>query len=149
MGLNELEPDVPQLLELVAPPPELVALIPEPIALFPEPVAPPPDLDALEPIVHLPEQWFQSLKLCASAQTTSIRSMTGYETPSSACTRRSDEIGADGFSSSSWPEQIMAAQGGGGGTRAAVAAAYERREGAAALMIRVRVSVVVMCHNED
>ncbi|KZV30099.1 hypothetical protein F511_44180 [Dorcoceras hygrometricum] len=41
--------------------------------------------------------------------------MTGYETPSSACTRSPDEIGADGFSSSSWPEQFPAARGGGGG----------------------------------
>ncbi|KZV31240.1 hypothetical protein F511_36453 [Dorcoceras hygrometricum] len=41
--------------------------------------------------------------------------MTGYETPSSACTRRPDEIGADGFSSSSWPEPFPAVQGGGGG----------------------------------
>ncbi|KZV41688.1 Leucine Rich Repeat family protein [Dorcoceras hygrometricum] len=65
---------------------------------------------------------------------TSIRSTTRCETPSSACTRRPDEIGADGFSSSSWPEQFSATQGGGGGggTRAAAAAAYERREGAAA-----------------
>ncbi|KZV43215.1 hypothetical protein F511_36350 [Dorcoceras hygrometricum] len=46
---------------------------------------------------------------------TSIRSMTGRETPSSACTRRPDEISVDGFSSSSWPEQIPAKQGGGGG----------------------------------
>ncbi|KZV30755.1 hypothetical protein F511_03733 [Dorcoceras hygrometricum] len=37
---------------------------------------------------------------------TSIRSTTRNETPSSACTRRPDEIGADGFSSSSWPEQF-------------------------------------------
>ncbi|KZV19274.1 hypothetical protein F511_37035 [Dorcoceras hygrometricum] len=56
--------------------------------------------------------------------------MTRYEIPSSACTRRPDEIGADGFSSSSWPEQIPAARGGDGGgaqgrrrrTRAAAAA---------------------------
>ncbi|KZV49601.1 hypothetical protein F511_28202 [Dorcoceras hygrometricum] len=41
--------------------------------------------------------------------------MTGRENPSSACTRRPDEISADGFSSSSWPEQIPAKQGGGGG----------------------------------
>ncbi|KZV26308.1 hypothetical protein F511_37313 [Dorcoceras hygrometricum] len=40
--------------------------------------------------------------------------MTRYETTSSACTRRPDEIGANGFSSSSWPEQIPAARGGGG-----------------------------------
>ncbi|KZV18731.1 hypothetical protein F511_36465 [Dorcoceras hygrometricum] len=39
--------------------------------------------------------------------------MTGYETPSSACTRRPDEISADGFSSSSWPEKIPANSGGG------------------------------------
>ncbi|KZV29246.1 hypothetical protein F511_35914 [Dorcoceras hygrometricum] len=45
----------------------------------------------------------------------SIRSTTGRETPSSACTTRPDEIGADGFSSSSWPEQIPAKRGGGGG----------------------------------
>ncbi|KZV36654.1 hypothetical protein F511_35419 [Dorcoceras hygrometricum] len=51
-------------------------------------------------------------------KTTSFRSTTGYETPSSACTRRPEEIGADGFSSSSWPEQIPTTQGGdGGGTR--------------------------------
>ncbi|KZV50295.1 hypothetical protein F511_37223 [Dorcoceras hygrometricum] len=54
-------------------------------------------------------------------QITSIRSKTGYETPSSACTRRPDEIGADGFFSSSWPEQVPAKEaaaactGGGGG----------------------------------
>ncbi|KZV25206.1 subtilisin-like protease [Dorcoceras hygrometricum] len=36
------------------------------------------------------------------------------ETPSSACTRRPDEIGADGFSSSSWPEQIPVTRSGGG-----------------------------------
>ncbi|KZT75551.1 hypothetical protein F511_47424 [Dorcoceras hygrometricum] len=56
----------------------------------------------------------------------SIRSTTGYETPSSACTRRPDEIGVDGFSSSSWPEQVPAKEaaaaaavctGGGGGVR--------------------------------
>ncbi|KZV58471.1 hypothetical protein F511_26515 [Dorcoceras hygrometricum] len=34
--------------------------------------------------------------------------MTGYETPSSACTRRPDEIGADGFSSKDWQEQFPA-----------------------------------------
>ncbi|KZV29847.1 hypothetical protein F511_33368 [Dorcoceras hygrometricum] len=46
-------------------------------------------------------------------KTTSIRSTTGYETPSSACTIRPDEIGVDGFSSSSWPEQIPATRSGG------------------------------------
>ncbi|KZT76369.1 hypothetical protein F511_46606 [Dorcoceras hygrometricum] len=48
----------------------------------------------------------------------SIRSTTGYETPSSAYSRRPDEISVDGFSSSSWPEQFPVTQGGGsGGTR--------------------------------
>ncbi|KZV58250.1 phospholipase D alpha 1 [Dorcoceras hygrometricum] len=39
--------------------------------------------------------------------------------PSSACTRRLDEICADGFSSSNWPERIPATRGGDGdgGTR--------------------------------
>ncbi|KZV49607.1 hypothetical protein F511_24424 [Dorcoceras hygrometricum] len=46
----------------------------------------------------------------------------GNETPSSACTRKPDEIGADGFSSSSWPEQIPARE-------AAAAAAFEERMG--------------------
>ncbi|KZV53668.1 TIR-NBS-LRR class disease resistance protein [Dorcoceras hygrometricum] len=36
----------------------------------------------------------------------SIRSTTGRETPSSACTRRPDEINADGNSSKIWPEQL-------------------------------------------
>ncbi|KZV06998.1 hypothetical protein F511_45519 [Dorcoceras hygrometricum] len=44
--------------------------------------------------------------------TTSIRSTTGYETSSSAYTRRPDEIGADGFSSKDWPEQFPANGGG-------------------------------------
>ncbi|KZV30852.1 hypothetical protein F511_30901 [Dorcoceras hygrometricum] len=56
-----------------------------------------------------------------------IRSTTGYETPSSPCTRRHYEICTDGFSSSNWPERIPAkrrrrAPGGGG-------EAYERRGG--------------------
>ncbi|KZV17941.1 hypothetical protein F511_10955 [Dorcoceras hygrometricum] len=33
-------------------------------------------------------------------------STTGRENPSSACTRRSDEISTDGFSLKSWPEQL-------------------------------------------
>ncbi|KZV41930.1 heat shock 70 kDa protein 17 [Dorcoceras hygrometricum] len=45
--------------------------------------------------------------------------MAGYETPLSACTRRPDEIGADGFSSKDRTEQFpakeAAALGGGGG----------------------------------
>ncbi|KZV30887.1 hypothetical protein F511_33549 [Dorcoceras hygrometricum] len=32
--------------------------------------------------------------------------MTGRETPSSACTRRPDEISVDGNSSKSWSEQV-------------------------------------------
>ncbi|KZV26309.1 hypothetical protein F511_37314 [Dorcoceras hygrometricum] len=45
-----------------------------------------------------------------------------------ACTRRPDEISADGFSSSSWPEQIPAKQG--GGARRRKAAFEEWREAA-------------------
>ncbi|KZV55454.1 BTB/POZ domain-containing protein-like [Dorcoceras hygrometricum] len=43
------------------------------------------------------------------------RSMTGCKTPSSAFTRRPDEIGADGFSSKSWLERFSGEEGGGGG----------------------------------
>ncbi|KZV25662.1 hypothetical protein F511_17805 [Dorcoceras hygrometricum] len=56
--------------------------------------------------------------------------MTGRETPSSACTRRPDEISADGFSSKIWPEQLRrgaAARGGhdgGGGLERREAAKY-------------------------
>ncbi|KZV51407.1 delphilin-like [Dorcoceras hygrometricum] len=46
---------------------------------------------------------------------TPIRSTTGLETPSSACTRRPVEICMDGFSSSNCPERIPATRGGGGG----------------------------------
>ncbi|KZV55803.1 hypothetical protein F511_20532 [Dorcoceras hygrometricum] len=46
---------------------------------------------------------------------TPIRSTIGCETPSSPCTRRPDEIGADGFSSKSWPERFSGEEGGGGG----------------------------------
>ncbi|KZV20909.1 hypothetical protein F511_14923 [Dorcoceras hygrometricum] len=69
---------------------------------------------------------------------TDSRSMTGRKTPSSACTRRPYEISTDGFSISSWPEQIPVKQGGGGGARRkakAAAAAFERGEGAALLML--------------
>ncbi|KZV55988.1 hypothetical protein F511_12046 [Dorcoceras hygrometricum] len=41
-----------------------------------------------------------------AAVDSSIRSTTGRETPSSACTRRPDEINTDGNSSSRWPEQV-------------------------------------------
>ncbi|KZV48134.1 hypothetical protein F511_20773 [Dorcoceras hygrometricum] len=60
----------------------------------------------------------------------SIRSTTGDGIPSSAYTRRTDEIFADGFSSSRWPETIFrrhvaaAHLGGGGG-------GFMRRGGAA------------------
>ncbi|KZV19748.1 hypothetical protein F511_32929 [Dorcoceras hygrometricum] len=57
------------------------------------------------------------------------RSMIGRETPSSACTRRPDEISADGFSSRSWSEQFPAKQGGGGGVRDTAAAAVFGRVG--------------------
>ncbi|KZV14394.1 hypothetical protein F511_17695 [Dorcoceras hygrometricum] len=48
-------------------------------------------------------------------QITPIRSTTGYETPSSPCTRRRDEICTDGFSSSNWLEKIFRRRRGGGG----------------------------------
>ncbi|KZV14236.1 Tau class glutathione S-transferase [Dorcoceras hygrometricum] len=50
--------------------------------------------------------------------------MTGYETPSSPCTRRRDEICTDGFSSSNWPETIFRRRG-----AAAAAACREERGG--------------------
>ncbi|KZV50664.1 hypothetical protein F511_29717 [Dorcoceras hygrometricum] len=59
--------------------------------------------------------------------------MTGDGIPSSACTRRPDEIGADGFSSSRLAGTIFRRHV---AAAAATAAAYERREGAATLMIR-------------
>ncbi|KZV46021.1 hypothetical protein F511_27790 [Dorcoceras hygrometricum] len=70
--------------------------------------------------------------------------MTGRETPSSACTRRPDEISVDGFSSKDWPEQIPAREaatrrskggGGGGGD------IREGRGGGRSLGARVRVVV--------
>ncbi|KZV16866.1 dirigent protein 9-like [Dorcoceras hygrometricum] len=48
-------------------------------------------------------------------QITPIRSTTGCDNPSSACTRSPDEICTDGFSSSSWPERFSGEEGGGGG----------------------------------
>ncbi|KZV17425.1 hypothetical protein F511_09097 [Dorcoceras hygrometricum] len=50
------------------------------------------------------------------------KSTTGYETPSSPCTRRRDEICTDGFSSSNWPKTIFRRRRGGGGF-------YEERRG--------------------
>ncbi|KZV58329.1 hypothetical protein F511_31407 [Dorcoceras hygrometricum] len=53
----------------------------------------------------------------------SIRSMTGIKTPSSACTRRPDEFSTDGNTSARWPEQFWRrggdgdGDGGGGGVR--------------------------------
>ncbi|KZV53706.1 hypothetical protein F511_38116 [Dorcoceras hygrometricum] len=65
------------------------------------------DLNQLAKLIQLrPAHLIKSLQ--KEEQITSIRSTTGYETPSSACTRRSDEIGADGFSSKDWPEQFPA-----------------------------------------
>ncbi|KZV33776.1 von Willebrand factor, type A domain containing protein [Dorcoceras hygrometricum] len=46
-----------------------------------------------------------------------IKSTTGSKVPSSACTRRPDEIITDGNSSKNWPEQIPARGGGGGDMR--------------------------------
>ncbi|KZV21096.1 hypothetical protein F511_33226 [Dorcoceras hygrometricum] len=46
-----------------------------------------------------------------------IKSTNGSKVPSSACTRRPDEISTDGNSSKSWPEQIPARGGGDGGGR--------------------------------
>ncbi|KZV39256.1 hypothetical protein F511_14886 [Dorcoceras hygrometricum] len=65
-----------------------------------------------------------------AAVDSSIRSTTGRETPSSACTIRPDEISTDGFSSKSWPKQLRrgaatAARGGHGG-----GGGLERREAA-------------------
>ncbi|KZV50343.1 hypothetical protein F511_36265 [Dorcoceras hygrometricum] len=70
-----------------------------------------------------------------TAVDSSIRSTTGRETPSSACTRRPDEISTDGFSSKGWPEQLRrgaaaAARGGHGGDDDG---GLERREGQPAL----------------
>ncbi|KZV35979.1 hypothetical protein F511_16961 [Dorcoceras hygrometricum] len=70
-----------------------------------------------------------SSKECHMTNISPIRSTTGYETPSSPCTRRHDEICTDGFSTSNWPERISGeegggAHGGGGGLR------EERRGGA-------------------
>ncbi|KZV58555.1 hypothetical protein F511_23685 [Dorcoceras hygrometricum] len=48
-----------------------------------------------------------------------IRSTTRTETPSSACTRSTDEFCTNGFSSSSWPERIPATRGGGAAAAAA------------------------------
>ncbi|KZV36160.1 hypothetical protein F511_29215 [Dorcoceras hygrometricum] len=50
--------------------------------------------------------------------------MTRNETPSSACTRRTDEISTNGFSSSNWPETIFRRR-----REAAAAAAACREEG--------------------
>ncbi|KZV31307.1 hypothetical protein F511_16293 [Dorcoceras hygrometricum] len=54
----------------------------------------------------------------------SIRSTTGFEAPSSDCTRSPDEISTIGFSTSNWPEQVS-----GDDRRRAAAATAWRREG--------------------
>ncbi|KZV23059.1 peptidyl-prolyl cis-trans isomerase, FKBP-type [Dorcoceras hygrometricum] len=69
-----------------------------------------------------------ALPRAPAAVDSSIRSTTGRETPSSACTRRPDEISTDGNSSSRWSEQVRRGKaaaaaargkhgGGGGGER--------------------------------
>ncbi|KZV49957.1 hypothetical protein F511_04265 [Dorcoceras hygrometricum] len=59
-----------------------------------------------------------------------IRSTTGSKVPSSACTRRPDEISTDGNFSKSWPEQIPARGGGGGDGGGRRRRLWERREAA-------------------
>ncbi|KZV35879.1 hypothetical protein F511_35144 [Dorcoceras hygrometricum] len=63
-----------------------------------------------------------------AAVDSSIRSTTGRETPSSACTRRPDEINADGNSSKIWPEQLR---------RGAAAAAWWPTAAAARIQLSV------------
>ncbi|KZV33829.1 hypothetical protein F511_29706 [Dorcoceras hygrometricum] len=63
-----------------------------------------------------------------AAVDSSIRSTTGRETPSSAYTRRPDEISADGNSSKSWPEQIPAREAAAASWWPTAAAASEERE---------------------
>ncbi|KZV31904.1 hypothetical protein F511_24633 [Dorcoceras hygrometricum] len=48
--------------------------------------------------------------------------MTGIKTPSSACTRRTDEFSTDGNTSARWPEQVRRRGGGGGAWRRLAAA---------------------------
>ncbi|KZV54058.1 hypothetical protein F511_23436 [Dorcoceras hygrometricum] len=52
----------------------------------------------------------------------SIRSTTGIKTPSSACTRRTDEFSTDENTSARWPEQVRRRGGGGGAWRRPAAA---------------------------
>ncbi|KZV16698.1 hypothetical protein F511_28486 [Dorcoceras hygrometricum] len=94
-----------------------------------------PEVKIDHPLVpKIMRAWYLSTRLIAANHPTTgrigARSTTGYETPSSACTRRPDEIGADGFSSSSWSEQIPATRSGGGG-------GLFREEGAATFRVRV------------
>ncbi|KZV47803.1 exportin 1 [Dorcoceras hygrometricum] len=58
-----------------------------------------------------------------------IKSTTGSKVPSSACTRRPDEISTDGNSSKNWPEQIPARGGGGGDGGGRRLRLWERRGG--------------------
>ncbi|KZV42922.1 hypothetical protein F511_14484 [Dorcoceras hygrometricum] len=69
-----------------------------------------------------------------------FRSTTKDDTPSSACTRRPDEIGVDGFSSSR-----LAGTNSGEEAAAAAAAAYREERGAAAKE-RVRHTVAAGVH---
>ncbi|KZV21026.1 hypothetical protein F511_28248 [Dorcoceras hygrometricum] len=58
-----------------------------------------------------------------------IKSTTGSKVPSSAYTRRPDEISTDGNSSKSWPEQIPVRGGGGGDGGGRRRRIWERRGG--------------------
>ncbi|KZV40620.1 1-aminocyclopropane-1-carboxylate synthase 4-like [Dorcoceras hygrometricum] len=60
--------------------------------------------------------------------------MTRSETPSSACTRRTDEISTNGFSSSNWPKTIFR-------RRRAAAAAACREEGGRRPMLGIQLAV--------
>ncbi|KZV30690.1 hypothetical protein F511_19483 [Dorcoceras hygrometricum] len=71
-----------------------------------------------------------------------IRSTTGSKFPSSACTRRPDEISTNGNSSKSWPEQIPA-RGGGGGGGGRRRRLWERRRGREILNVEKPITVDV------
>ncbi|KZV28949.1 poly(rC)-binding protein 3-like [Dorcoceras hygrometricum] len=64
---------------------------------------------------RLPESQGDWLFMVGGGRISLIRSTIGSKVPSSACTRRPDEINTDGNSSKSWSEQIPAKLGGGGG----------------------------------
>ncbi|KZV55980.1 patatin-like protein 2 [Dorcoceras hygrometricum] len=66
-----------------------------------------------------------------------IRSTTRNETPSSACTRRTDEISTNGFSSSNWPETIFRRR------RAAAAAACREEGGRRPMLLGLGIQLAV------